>query len=197
MNIGIDIDNTITDIEEDLFEVANNYTKEIKENFKGVNLLKYEGNQNLAVFYSNIFGWNEEQTNYFFRNQRIKVIDEATPRINAREVINKLKDEGNNIYIITARTTKFDDIPYERAKKWLDKNGILYDKLVVNAIDKAIVSKELAINLFIDDQLNNCMNLSKNGINTIRLTDSKETYNDFVNISNWKAVYEYIQNLKR
>ena len=31
MNIGIDIDNTLTDIEKDLFDIANKYTKKINK----------------------------------------------------------------------------------------------------------------------------------------------------------------------
>lgn len=196
MNIGIDIDNTLTDIEGALFDAANKYTKEIKPDFKYVKQQKYDGVTNMAGFYSSIFGWNEEEIMTFFRTKRIEVVDNARPRENARKIIQKLKEEGNNIYIITARTKKFDDIPYERAKRWLDKNGIVYDKLIVEAIDKAKVCHDLNISLFIDDQLNNCISLADNGIHTIRLTNSTEIYDNIVNIKNWNNVYEYIAKLK-
>lgn len=196
MNIGIDIDNTLTDIEEALFIAANKYSKELNREFAEKEMVKYEGFTNLSKFYSNIFGWNEENINYFFRNQRLEVVDNARPRGYSKEVVKKLKDEGNNIYIVTARTNKFDDIPYERAKIWLDKNDIVYDKLVVGAVDKASVCKNLNIDIFIDDQLNNCINLSKSGIHTIRLTNSNKAYENIVNITNWNDIYKYISNLK-
>lgn len=196
MNIGIDIDNTLTDIEEELFDVANKYTKEIRPDFKYVKQQKYDGFTNMAGFYSSIFGWNEEEIEYFFRTKRIEVVDNAKPRKSAREIIQKLKNDGNNIYIITARTKKFDDIPYERAKLWLDKNDIFYDKLIVEATDKAKVCHDLNISLFIDDQLNNCISLANNGIHTIRLTNSTEVYDNIINMKNWNDVYEYITKLK-
>lgn len=196
MNIGIDIDNTLTDIEKGLFDIANKYTKEIRPDFKYVKQQKYDGFTNMAGFYSSIFGWNEEETMNFFRTKRIEVVDNAKPRENAREIIQRLKNDGNNIYIITARTRRFDDIPYERAKRWLDKNGVIYDKLIVEATDKAKVCHDLDIDLFIDDQLNNCINLADNGIHTIRLTNSTEIYDNIVNIKNWNDVYEYITKLK-
>lgn len=196
MNIGIDIDNTLTDIEKELFDAANKYTKKLRPNFKYVEQQKYDGFTNMADFYSSIFGWKDDEIVHFFRNQRLEVVDNAKPRENAKKIIEKLKNEGNKIYIITARTKKFDDIPYERAKKWLDKNGIVYDKLIVEATDKAKVCYDLNIKLFIDDQLNNCISLASNGIHTIRLTDSIEIYDNVVNIKNWNDVYEYISKLK-
>lgn len=196
MNIGIDIDNTLTDINETLFEAANKYTKEINKDFVEKEIIKYEGNINLSEFYSKIFGWNKENVEYFFRNQRLEVVDNAKPRENCLEVIKKLKEEKNNIYIVTARTKRFDDMPYERSKMWLDKNGIVYDRIVVGAVDKADICKKLNIDIFIDDQLNNCINLSNKKIHTIRITDSNKIYGDIVNISNWSDIYKYISNLK-
>lgn len=196
MNIGIDIDNTLTDIEKDLFEAANKYTKTLNSNFTFKEIQKYDGFTNMAKFYSEIFGWNDDNINFFFRNQRLEVVDNAKPREGVIEVLQKLKKEDNNIYIITARTNIYDDMPYERAKRWLDNNEIIYDKLVINAQDKAKICKELNIDLFIDDQLNNCFSLANNGIYTIRLTNSKQIYDEFINIDNWNDIYKYIINLK-
>ena len=43
MNIGIDIDNTLTDIEKELFEAANKYTKSINPSFEYMKTVKYDG----------------------------------------------------------------------------------------------------------------------------------------------------------
>lgn len=196
MNIGIDIDNTLTDIEKDLFDIANKYTKKINPNFEDKIPVKFDGFTNMAAFYVDLFGWNDEQLESFFRNERIEVVDKALPRPRVVDVLKKLKDNGNNIYIVTARTDKYDDIPYERAKTWLDKNGIVYDKLIVGATDKVKVCKELGIDVFIDDQLNNCLKISQSGITTIRVTNSREEYDHVVNMSNFNQIFEYICSLK-
>ena len=195
MNIGIDIDNTLTDIENEIFESANKYTKKLNPDFEFKQIQKYNGFTNIANFYGEIFGWNDENINYFFRNQRIEVVDSAKPREGVKEVLQKLKNQGHNIYVVTARSNLYDDIPYERAKKWLDNNKIPYDKLIINAKDKAKVCKELDIQVFIDDQLHNCLELAKKRIHAIRLTDRKEVYDGIINIDNWKEIYEYIINL--
>ena len=150
----------------------------------------------MSTFYINIFGWNTEQVESFFRNERIEVVDKALPRPGVVDVLKKLKDKGNIIYIVTARTDRYDDMPYERAKTWLDKNGIVYDKLIVGATDKVKVCKELGIDVFIDDQLNNCIKVSQCGIKTIRLTSSKKEYDNVVNMSNFNQIFEYICSLK-
>lgn len=196
MNIGVDIDNTLTDIDRDLFEAAYKYTKRKYANFTKPEFVKYDGKSDVVQFYSSIFNWDENDMHQFFREDRIKIVDNAKARENAAEVIKKLKDEGNNIYVITARTSKFEDRPYDRAKEWLDKNDIVYDKLVIGAIDKVAACKELNVSIFIDDQLNQCINLGKNGICTIRFSNSNEKYKEFVNIGNWNDVYKYIVKIK-
>ena len=67
---------------------------------------------------------------------------------------------------------------------------------MIGAIDKVAACKELNVSIFIDDQLNQCINLAKNGICTIRFSNSNEKYKEFVSISNWKDVYSYILNIK-
>ena len=196
MNIGIDIDNTLTDIEKELFDIANKYTKKINPNFEDKSPVKFDGFTNMANFYVDLFGWNDEQLEIFFRNKRIEIVDKALPRPGVVDVLEKLKDNSNNIYIVTARTDKYDDMPYERAKTWLDKNGIVYDKLIVGATDKVKVCKELGIDVFIDDQLNNCLKISQSGITTIRLTNSREEYDHVINMSNFNQIFEYICSLK-
>ena len=99
MNIGIDIDNTITNIEKDLFDSANKYTKTLNPNFENKNPVKFDGFVNMANFYMDIFGWNIEQIESFFRNERIEVIDNAFPRPGVVNVLKRLKNMGHNIFI--------------------------------------------------------------------------------------------------
>jgi len=192
MRIGIDIDDTLTDIKDLLWEQACIYTKSINKQIPDDDKIKNGLNGNMSDFYKMSFGWTDEELIYFFRNERVKVIDEAIPRKNVKEVLDKLKQDEHEIYIITARAFKFDDIPYERAKNWLDKNKLTYDKLIVNAIDKAKICLEERIDIFIDDQLNNCLAVSNEGIPTIRFIDKSQKCDSFVSMNDWQEIYEYI-----
>ena len=75
------------------------------------------------------------------------------------------------------------------------KNNV-YDKLIVNAREKAPVCKDEKIDLFIDDQLNNCLDIAKIGIKTIRLSNDKKKYKDIITFENWDEIYNYITEME-
>ena len=121
-----------------------------------------------------------------------EIVDKAEPRENVINVIKKLRKEGHKIYIVTARDEEFHDNPYLLSKNWLDKNNIEYDKLIVNARKKAPVCTEYNIDLFIDDQLNNCLEIAKSGVKTLRISDD-DNIESIDTVHNWNQIYEYIE----
>ena len=90
-----------------------------------------------------LYGWDKETKFDFFNTYYKNVLEECTVMPNADEVIRKLKNEGNEIYFITARLTNISNCNTEEiTKKSLEKFNIPYDKLIVNASDKLEVCKE-------------------------------------------------------
>ena len=67
--------------------------------------------------------------------------------------MNKWKDEGHNIYFITARHLGEYKNPYEFTKKYLDENAITYDELHTGILNKGKFCKENNIDLFINSGL--------------------------------------------
>ena len=194
MKIGIDIDDTITDIQEKLKEAAYEYAVRLG---KQINTdVEIEDSRNDGNEYQKIYKFTYAELKYFLGTIQEEITNNATPRENAVNVIRKLKEEQNEIYIITARDEEFHDDPYMLSKNWLDRNQIVYDKLIVNARNKDIVCKEENIDIFIDDQLGNCQKVANAGIKTIRFTEDKEMHDNIVNISNWSEVYKYIKNME-
>ena len=61
---------------------------------------------------------------------------------------------------------------------------------------KAPVCIQENIDLFIDDQLNNCIEVTKEGIQTIRISDDKDNFENIEIVDNWKQIYEYVQKNK-
>ena len=81
----------------------------------------------------------------------------------ASEIINKLKDEGNEIYIITARhgeerisTEEIQSI----TKNWLEENGVIYDKLIFSPEDKLETCLNNKIDVMVEDKPANINKLS-------------------------------------
>ena len=73
---------------------------------------------------------------------------------------------------------------------------IEYDKIIVNAREKGKVCKKEQIDVFIDDQLNNCLDIEKEGIQTIRISDDNKEYESVISLNDWKKIYNYIVKRK-
>ncbi len=120
MRIGIDIDGVLTDIEQWQLDIGSkkifeNYNKEIVD-AKGYDLKE-------------IFNIEENLDNEFWREYLLDYAKNEPARKHSDEVTNKLKEDGNEIYIITARfLTDKDNENGKRMKKtvtnWLNKYNI-------------------------------------------------------------------------
>lgn len=147
---------------------------------------------NNGNIYQKLFNFNYEELKYFLGTIQEEITDNAIPRENCVEVINKLHNDGNEIYIITARDKEFHEDPYLQSKEFLDKNSIYYDKLIVNARNKAMACIENNIDLLIDDSISNCLNSDNFGIDTI--TIGNKNNRGIKNVDNWEEIYDYIKN---
>lgn len=196
MNIGIDIDNTITEVQDELNKAAYEYAVKLGKNINNAEN-PLEDIKNNGEIYIKKFEFTYEELKYFLKNIQEEITHKAKPRINAVETINKLRREGHKIFIITARDSEFHDDPYLLSKNWLDKNNIEYDKLIVNAREKGVVCKNENIDLFIDDQLNNCLDVLKEGIKVIRISKEISKNAEIVDLDNWNKIYEFIGELNK
>ena len=176
MRIGIDIDNTLTDIQNELNNAAYEYatSPNKKINLKDLNLIDKKNNGSI---YQKAFGFTYEELKYFLKDIQENITNNATLREGVLEFINKLHLKGYEIYIISSRDSEFHDNPYKQSEEWLKKNNIHYDKLIVNARNKGKVCKQEKIDLFIDDNIYNCLDVKKYGIEVISLnTNSCDKY---------------------
>ena len=196
MNIGIDIDDTLTDIRDKLNLAAEKYANELgKENKNEED--KYVEDNNNGNVYQIKYGFTYEELKYFLSVIHEGITKKEEPRKNFVEIIRKLHNEGHKIYIITARDSEFHEDPYKLSKDWLDKNNIYYDELIVNARNKLEVCQRKNIDLFIDDQLANCTKLSEAGIKVIRITEYNDIqHGDIINKKNWNEIYNYIKEME-
>ncbi len=193
MKIGIDIDDTLTDIGEKLEQEAKKYAKQLGKEEQNISELS---NKNDGKILQRKYGFTYEELKYFLKEIHEGVTRCAVPRVNAKETIKKLKEKGHEIYIITARDSEFHDDPYQLSKDWLDKNKIEYDKLIVNAREKASICKQEEIDVFIDDQLNNCIAVADIGIKTIRISRDKTQYKNIITLENWEEINNYISKME-
>ena len=160
MRIGIDIDGVLTDVERWQLDYGSKfyyerYQKEIVD-FEG-----YDTNQ--------IFNVDDKLDEEFWREYFKEYSLNVEARKFANEVIDKLKQEGNEIYIITARGSflshSADVMSAEENQQivlnWLKNHHINYDKIIFSPEDKLDICKENNIDLMIEDKVDNINKISK------------------------------------
>ncbi len=160
MRIGIDIDGVLTNVEQFSIDYFSKYCFE--------NNIEY----NIGESHYNIsetFGVSSKQEDDFWDKylEFYAVNEKARPF--ASEVIKKLKKDGHEIYIVTARwLTNRDDSIGENmrkiVKKWLLENEIIYDKLIFSKGLKEKKHQEVIenkIDLMIEDNPSNINELSR------------------------------------
>ena len=140
-------------------------------------------------------GWNEYHVRNFMKQNIEYLCNNATIKDKAKEVINKLKEEGNNIIIITSRSTKYDQDPYVISKKWLEKHGIKFDKLVVNSQNKADDCKKYKVDILIDDHVDYCKCVAEKTNTRVLMFDSpyNKECQEFTRVNSWQEVYNKIK----
>ena len=189
MNIGIDIDDTINKLSDILSKCAIKYNldNEIEYN---VQLDKWD--------FHEAFGWDEYHIKNFLEKHMRRCFEETGIKDGAKYYINKLKDEGNKIVIITARQEEHCADTYNISKNWLMKNGIKLDKLEVGCTNKVKECKENNIDIFIDDNAENCRAVSKILKIPVYLFDSiyNKSEKDLKRVYTWEEVYMEIKKTK-
>lgn len=155
MKIGIDIDGVITDVIRYACDYGSKYFFE-KYGKLDININSWS----LKDMFNVTDKEDEECWSAISKNYSI---NEHT-RPFASEIINKLKNSGNQIYIITARGTskenKVDKKTIKTVKRWLKKNKISYNKLIFNK-EKLEICKKYNIDIIIEDKTENINSISK------------------------------------
>ena len=195
MRIGIDIDDTLTDIKDKLTNAAFKYAKSINKNVGNKDVIVNDTYNNGNI-YQKIFDFTYEELKYFLGPIQEEITNNAIPRLYCVDVIRQLHNEGNEIYIITARDSEFHDNPHLQSEVWLNENNIYFDKLIVNARDKKKVCLENNIDLLIDDSISNCLSVSSAGIMSTTIGNDNEVHNGIRSFENWQQIYDFINKNK-
>ena len=194
MNIGIDIDGVLLDLERFAIDCG---TKFCIENDIEINLKLQE------YWEATKFGWTEEQEDKFWNMYLLKYFTEYKAREFASEIIKKLKQEGNKIYIITARNE--DGLPKEVYGKsqeitrlWLSENNIEYDDIYfVKDEEKLPKCIEKNVDIMIEDSPNNIQNISEK-IKVIKFDcqyNKNITGKNIITAYSWYHIYDIIKKV--
>ena len=196
MNIGIDIDGVLTDMEREVTDYATKMCVEEGLPIE-VDVSKY--------YETDSFNWTQEQSYRFWNKYLVPYVVESNARKYSKEIIEKLRKEGNKIYIITARDESGMPEEYygkmqQLTKRWLDKNEIKYDRLIFST-DKEKLQKciENNVDIMIEDSPSNIQNISTK----IKVIKFDCQYNkqilgaNVVTAYSWYHIYDIIEKVNK
>lgn len=192
MNIGVDIDNVLSNFNEVLLNDYINHDKELRNN----------GIINDNVYIRKMFDWSESEEKQYYKENIERLSDLFEPIKDCSKYIKKLKDSGNYIYIISGRNNGEYSDPYNMTIKWLNKYGIKYDELILtnayNHQEKADVCIENNIDIMIDDSTDVCIKCTESHIKSLLFnTDYNKNETRFTRVNNWEEIFNYINNYKK
>ena len=193
MRIGIDIDNVISSFDNEL----------LKEYLKHDKTLRNTGiiNKNADYIRRGMFDWTEEEENKFYKENIERIAKNLKVKDGAKEFIDKLKEDGHAIYIITGRDNGEYSEPYTMTKEWLDNNSIKYDKLILtNAYDKYEKAEKCLLNnidIMVDDSVNVCKNCIESNIKTFLMDTPYNRQANMPRVYTWKEFYEKVRNMEK
>jgi len=191
MKIGIDIDGVILDYERVLKTYGDLY--DFIE-------LKKDGIINRNEHYlRNRYDWTDEERMKFVNKYFLK-LSKQTPLIpGAKDVIDMLQKEGNELIIISARGGMIEEMKDVVIEKF-EEEGIKFNKYYWKQDDKLEVAQNEKIDVMIDDSYDVCKKLSSNGIKTIYFRDKEmkvlEQNENLKEVSNWGEIYRYIKEMQ-
>ena len=190
MIIGVDVDGVILDYMNIVRAYAELYDFEILHKNGVVN--------KKGIKVKERYDWSDEEAKVFADQyfDHLTTITNFNPL--AIDIINRLHDEGNKIYIISNRGL-LSEKAMSLCEELFAKNNLKIDKYFWKIKDKLKVIKEHNVDIMIDDSFSVCKQTSDNNIPTLyfREKDSEEINSKYIyDVDNWGQIYRVIQNLK-
>lgn len=195
MNIGIDIDDTISNTFESAVDYAKEYIRDVLKREPIIDM----SNVRDHYYIRDMFGMTDEESTRFWKEYYERIVENVKPKTSSVEMINKLKEDGNKIVIITARWSDDEVDAFKISEAWFKKYGIKYDKLYVGIEKKDETALNEKIDLFIDDSINQCEVVTKAGIKSY-LFDSETNKHikpdkDIERVLSWDEIYNRVKTM--
>ena len=185
--IAIDIDNTICNTTIFFSRLAEQYDKRVLHKKSHINYDKVVPRSD---------EWTKEELANYTLNVYNKEVINIPIKDDATLYINKLKNLGYKILIITNRGILENDYSDLIVNDYLDNNNIPYDEIITKSGDKYKYLKDCTY--FIDDSVSNCEQALENtdcSVIMMRSNRTKDYENNKIFIAeDWKEVYNYINN---
>ena len=182
--IAIDIDDTLTDTSASIRKCVEEYANDYEEG----HILTERKDTIIRGFF------DHDVIVQFFLDHGKELANNAEVREDAKEIIEKLREEGHEIIFLTARSDMYYTDAQKFCEDYLNRKNVPYDRVITGKTFKIQACKEENIDIMIDDGVDTCADLNKAGIKALLYTTecniSKNTISP--RVRTWKEVYEKI-----
>lgn len=187
MNIVVDLDGVIFNSESFVRTEAELYDQ---LHLKGKGLK----NERKFTTYKR-YGWSKEETEKFENSIYPEVGYYCTVLPGAKRVLELLKSEGHNLFVVTKRGY-FGQSEIELTNKKLQEEGLNFDRIIYNQSNKVDACKRLNAEIVLEDNFEHIEDLIKENIKCIYLRDicEPEVVSPLVyEVHNWGEIYKTIR----
>lgn len=186
MKIGIDIDDTVMNTFDVIEEAARYFDKYFLENKGYQDITKYD-------FHERFYWTSEEKKAFFNYFRKNKLYLKAKPKGDALYYLEKLYNEGYEIYFLTRRKKdeKLDILSI--TKNDLISKGFKFTNCYIGLSKKGEACKSLGIDVFIDDAVIQIEDVNNYGIKTILIDNWYNKEYKGLRAKNFQEIYNIIR----
>lgn len=186
MKIGIDIDDTVMNTFDVIEEAARYFDKYFLENKGYQDITKYD-------FHERFYWTSEEKKAFFNYFRKNKLYLKAKPKGDALYYLEKLYNEGYEIYFLTRRKKdeKLDILSI--TKNDLISKGFKFTDCYIGLSKKGEACKNLGIDVFIDDAVIQIEDVNNYGIKAILIDNWYNKEYKGLRAKNFQEIYNIIR----
>ena len=186
MKIGIDIDDTVMNTFDVIEGAARYFDRYFLENKGYQDITKYD-------FHERFYWTSEEKKAFFNYFRKNKLYLKAKPKGDALYYLEKLYNEGYEIYFLTRRKKdeKLDILSI--TKNDLISKGFKFTDCYIGLSKKGEACKSLGIDVFIDDAVIQIEDVNNYGIKTILIDNWYNKEYKGLRAKNFQEIYNIIR----
>ena len=186
MKIGIDIDDTVMNTIDIIDEAALYFDEKFLDNKGYQDITKYD-------FRERFYWKSEDKKSFFTFFRKDQLYLKARPKGDALYYLEKLFNEGYEIYFLTRRS-KDEELDILRiTKDDLTNKGFKYKDCYIGLSKKGEACKNLGIDVFIDDSIDQINDVNSHGIKTILVDTWYNREYKGLRAKNFQEIYNIIR----
>ena len=183
--IAIDIDDTLTDTSASIRKCVEEYASDYEDG----HILTERKDTIIRGFF------DHDVIVQFFLDHGKELANNAEVREDAKEVIEKLRQEGHEIIFLTARSNQYYTDAHKFCEDYLNRKNVQYDKIITGKTFKVVTCKKENIDVMIDDGVDTCADLNKAGIKALLYTTPINKKRNVISprVNSWEEVYKEVK----